>query len=72
MQTLELNVSGMTCGNCVKHVVKAIQSVHGVLDVDVQLDLGIAKVTGDFAQGFEPLISALEQAGYPSVLVDNR
>ncbi len=70
MQTIELNVSRMSCGSCAKHVEKAIQSVLGVTAVAVDLPTGKAKVTGDFAQGIEPLTLALEEAGYPSVLAE--
>ena len=35
MTTVELSVQGMTCGSCVKHVTKALQSVAGVSRVEV-------------------------------------
>lgn len=66
MQTVELKVQGMTCGGCVKHVTKALQSVPGVTQVDVDLASGRARVQGHLASGAEPLIAALAQEDYPA------
>ena len=33
----ELSVSGMTCGNCARHVVEAIQTIPGVYSATVDL-----------------------------------
>jgi cation transport ATPase len=40
----ELSVSGMTCGNCARHVTEAIQSVPGVHSATVSLDSHSASV----------------------------
>lgn len=37
MLTVKLEVQGMTCGECVKHVTKALQSVPGVGRIQVDL-----------------------------------
>lgn len=50
-----LNVKGMTCQMCVKHVTKALQSVAGVTDVTVSLDTNTAQVT------FNPDLTGLPQ-----------
>lgn len=68
MSTVELEVQGMTCGSCVKHVTKALQSVPGVNRVDVDLANGRAKVEGDLQSGAEPLIAALANEDYPAQL----
>ena len=47
METINLTVSGMTCGACVKHVEKAINSILGVKKVEVDLASGVVKVEGD-------------------------
>lgn len=39
-----LKISGMTCDDCVRHVKKAIMSLEGVLDADVDLKSGAARV----------------------------
>ncbi len=68
MQIITLKVSGMTCGSCVKHVEKAISAVSGVHKVEVDLASGIATVGGNFSKGSAPLLAALHEEGYPSVV----
>lgn len=68
MNTVELEVQGMTCGACVKHVTKALQSVPGVNHVEVDLANGRARVQGDLSPGAEPLIAALASEDYPAKL----
>lgn len=62
MQTIELNVQGMTCGSCVKHVKAALSQLAGVSSVDVDLSSGRVRVTG--SANTEAMISALDSAGY--------
>ena len=66
MSSIHLTVSGMTCGNCVKHVEKAIASIAGVKSVEVDLASGSVKVDGDIAQKVTEIIAALEEDGYPA------
>src|SRR5438046_1333303 len=40
----ELAISGMTCGNCARHVTEALQSVPGVRSANVKLDKQQASV----------------------------
>ena len=47
METKTLNIAGMSCAMCVKHVTHALQNVEGVVDVNVQLEPATAKVTYD-------------------------
>lgn len=68
MQTVELKVQGMTCGGCVKHVTKALQSVPGVTQVEVDLASGRARVQGHLPSGAEALIAALAQEDYPATV----
>lgn len=64
METINLTVSGMTCGACVKHVEKAINSIAGVQKVEVDLASGAVKVEGNVSQQVEEIIAALEEDGY--------
>ena len=66
METINLNVSGMTCGACVKHVEKAINSIAGVQKVEVDLASGVVKVEGNVSQQVKEIIAALEKDGYPA------
>lgn len=59
--TLTLNVTGMTCQNCVRHVREALESIEGASDVTVDLESGTATVNGVSA---EAAIAAIEEEGY--------
>ncbi len=62
---MTLDVKGMTCQMCVKHVTKALQGVSGVTDVAVSLETNTAKVTfnPDLA-GLPQFKTAVAEAGY--------
>lgn len=64
MNTIDLEVQGMSCGSCVNHVTRALKPISGVTDVAVDLESGHVRVSGSFDDGAEPLISALANAGY--------
>ena len=66
METINLTVSGMTCGSCVKHVEKAINSIAGVRKVEVDLPSGGVKIDGDISKKVAEIIAALEEGGYPA------
>ncbi len=68
MNTIHLEVQGMSCGACVKHVTHALQPLAGVSGVDVDLQSGHVRVTGDLSQGGDSLALALTVAGYPAKL----
>lgn len=42
-----INVEGMTCMHCVKSVESVVKEVKGVESVDVNLDDGTVKITGE-------------------------
>ena len=66
MKTVELQVQGMSCGPCVKHVTEALRPLEGVSDIAVDLQAGRVKVNGD--SDSHALLSALQEAGYPAQL----
>jgi copper chaperone CopZ len=66
METINLSITGMTCGNCVKHVEKALKGVAGVTEVEVDLAAGAARVVGDFSKGTAALTDVLDEEGYPA------
>ena len=68
MGSVQLSVTGMTCGNCVKHVDHAIRALAGVEDVQVELATGNVSVKGTFPQGLEPMIAALAEEGYTATV----
>lgn len=68
MSKIDLEVQGMSCGSCVKHVTQALKAMAGVSGVDVDLASGLVQLRGDFPQGGNPAIAALSTAGYPAQL----
>lgn len=64
MEIINLKVSGMTCGSCVKHVEKAIHSIAGVEKVEVDLASGAVKLEGNISQKVKEIIAVLEKNGY--------
>jgi copper chaperone CopZ len=72
--TLDLSITGMTCGSCVRHVSEALHSVDGVAEARVDLQSGRATVAYDPASATaERMVAAVEEAGYPAtVAADER
>ncbi|MHA6127607.1 heavy-metal-associated domain-containing protein [Pseudomonas mohnii] len=66
MRTTELNVQGMSCGSCVKHVIDALQTVTGIGEIKVDLQSGYVRVNG--SPDPLALLTALKNAGYPAQL----
>ena len=62
-----LNVQGMTCASCVRHVNAALSEIDGVRQVSVQLREGRVVVQHDpSAAPVASLVDALREAGYES------
>ena len=65
METVTMDVKGMTCGGCVASVTRVLKAVPGVESVDVTLQPGRATVRYDAAKVEVPRIkAAIEDAGY--------
>jgi len=63
-------VEKMSCGGCVKHVTKAIQSIDAGADVKVDLANGLVDVTPDPINP-QAIALAISQAGYPAQLINS-
>ncbi|MBI5435542.1 MAG: heavy-metal-associated domain-containing protein [Nitrosomonadales bacterium] len=65
METIQLNIQGMTCNGCVNSVKNVLQKTPGVTGVEVSLEQNRATVTYDPVQA-DPaqLKTAVEDAGY--------
>lgn len=61
---IQLNIEGMTCASCVRHVEKALNNVAGVEDARVNLATERADVTANTALPISDLVNAVEKAGY--------
>ena len=67
MTEINLSVQGMSCGSCVSHVTKALESLNGVKSVHVDLESGRVQVQRESSESTD-LIHALNEEGYPSSL----
>jgi copper chaperone len=59
---IKLKITGMTCQHCVKAVTKALISVPGTREANVNLELGEAAV--DSGADVHALIEAVQEEGY--------
>jgi copper chaperone len=65
METIVLEVDGMTCGGCVRSVTNVLKALPGVSTAEVSLEKSQAKVTFDPAlANAGALRAAVEEAGY--------
>lgn len=68
METVQLNIQGMTCSGCVKNVTGMLQKVPGVSSVEVSLEQKRATVVYNPAQAKPAqLKAAVEDAGFDVV-----
>ena len=66
-----LNVEGMSCPSCIRHVSAAL-ALRGVGSVDVLLDEGAVAIEHDASVPIGRLIAALENARYEARPRDQR
>ncbi len=68
----KLSVTGMTCGNCARHVTEAIQSVPGIHSATVNLDShqASARWAAGARQDFPAIIRAIEKEGYAAKVLE--
>jgi len=65
METITLDIGGMTCQGCVGSVTRVLQATPGVSQARVSLTPGRAEVTFDPARTDTPALrKAIEDAGY--------
>jgi len=68
MAKTTIKIQGMTCNHCVMRVAKALKTVPGVSDAQVDLQKGEAVVTYDDAKvSADKLSFAIVEAGYKVV-----
>jgi copper chaperone len=66
MSTIELSVSGLSCGGCVKRMSTALQGVVGVHEVVVSEDRTHVAIVGDELQR-DTLVQVIRDTGYQVV-----
>ena len=59
-----ISIEGMSCGNCVKHVITGLEKIEGVTNVEVDLKSGKAYVSCNEAITDDKLKEAVEDMGY--------
>lgn len=60
-----LEVSGMSCQSCVRHVTADLRKLDGVSTVEVQLEQGKVRVEHDPSRApVDALVAAIRKAGY--------
>lgn len=65
METMTLNIEGMSCEMCVGHVTRALSELDGVKSATVSLPQKTAVVTYDPARvGLGQMTEAVEEEGY--------
>ena len=68
VESVTINIKGMTCGGCVKSVTDVLQKISGVEKVNVSLEQNCATVAFDPAQAkTSQLTVAIEDAGFDVV-----
>jgi copper chaperone len=71
IQTTILNVRGMSCGACVRHVTRALEGMRGVSHVEVSLPRKQAIVEYDPSKvDLHALRAAVRDAGYDAFAID--
>lgn len=68
METLNINVGGMTCGGCVKSVSRVLSALPGMQTAEVDLAKAMAMVTFDPAKlNRSAIAEAIENAGFDAI-----
>lgn len=66
-----INIEGMSCENCVKHVKESLENIKELDNVKVSLLRNAAKVESKEDVEDEKLKKAIEDAGYKVTSVEN-
>ncbi|MCC3357830.1 copper chaperone CopZ [Bacillus sp. JJ1521] len=65
MQTVTLNVQGMSCGHCVKAVEGSVGVLEGVSEVKVKLDEALVEVAFDESKvSLDKIKETIDDQGY--------
>lgn len=65
LQTMTINIEGMSCGHCKKAVEDALKTLDGVCEVEVNLDTNTALISYEKGKVAEVKIKdAVASAGY--------
>jgi Cu+-exporting ATPase len=68
----EFKIDGMTCGNCARHVVDAIQTVREVRSASISLERQMAVVRWNGSENVPAVLQAVQHAGYAAIETTGR
>jgi len=71
IERVELDIQGMNCASCVRHVEHALREIASVKNVDVDLASGRASLYSTDAIHPAQLIAAIEETGYTATVVQD-
>jgi len=63
-----LNIEGMSCSHCVRHVTEALVGLNGVKKAKVSLSKKTAAVEYDGGVTVDEMIAAVKDAGYEAAI----
>lgn len=70
MEKTTIKINGMSCGNCVNKIEKALQQLNGVEKATVNFKKGMAKVKyDDSIQTLDKLTDTIRNVGYETELI---
>lgn len=70
MEKTTIKINGMSCGNCVNKIEKALQQLNGVEKATVNLKKGMAKVKyDDSIQTLDKLTDTIHDVGYETEFI---
>ncbi len=64
MKKTKFDVQGMTCAACQSAVVRAVNKLEGIAEVNVNLMTGLMQVSHEEALPADEIVAAVEEAGY--------
>ena len=67
--SMKISVPSISCGNCARHVTKALETVPGVSDISVDVPAKVVSFAG--VSDATAALAALERDGYPGVLLNS-
>ncbi len=68
MSVASFNVVGMSCGHCVGSVTSEVSKLHGVTNVDVDLETGSVTVESEQPVDPDEFAAAIDEAGFAVAL----
>lgn len=72
MTVVELDIQGMTCGGCVQAVKNVLGRVPHAESFDVSLGHAVLRFGSAWDGAVEPVIAAVERAGFAATVADPR